>query len=330
MKKISIILPALLFATQFLAAQTIKISGSIRNQQGNPLHYAFVQDKALKNGVYTDQQGSFELDVTAGAMLRVNCAGYNDTTIAVNNQTSFAIVLSQAPGIIAKPIAGTDSHINNIVENSFRDQVNLNGPPLNVTQGTILPSFTVKEETRGSRYFANAWAHGFVVNSRDSLIQRPDFMFNYDKTGGALLLTQDGKSAIEINRDLVKSFTIYGPEGQQYVFENIPAISKNRYVEVVEAGPKYKIYKLISTEFVKSDYSTNGLSSSGNQYDEYVDKGIYYVVGKDGVPHQVALKKKALKLAFNDEPAKLDQFMQANSGDIDDNYLRDLGDYMNR
>ncbi|HZY37999.1 MAG TPA: carboxypeptidase-like regulatory domain-containing protein [Mucilaginibacter sp.] len=330
MKKIKIILPLLLVANFFANAQTIKISGTVRNQSGNPLHYAFVQDKIIKNGVYTDVRGAFTLDVNPGSKLRVNCAGYNDTTIAVDNKTAFSIVLSQAPGVIAKPIAGTSEHLNNVVESSFRDLVNLDGPPIVIQQGSILPSFTVKQETRGSRYFFQGWVHGFVINAKDSLIQRPEFLFDYDKTEGGLLLSQDGKSAVEIDRDLVKSFTLYGQDGEMSSFDNVPAISKNRYAEVIEKGNKYKIYKLINTEFIKSNYQTNGISSSGNQYDEYVDNSTYYVIGNDGAPRKIALKKKSLKEAFNDDLNKLNDFMKTNDGDIDDNYLAALGDYMNK
>jgi hypothetical protein len=331
MKKIKSILPVLLLVGQFVNAQTIKISGTVSNKTGNPLHYAFVQDKQMKNGAYTDETGSFTLDANPQSKLRINCAGYNDTTINIDNKTSFTIALSQAIGVIAAPIAnGSSTGATNIVENSFRDQVNLNGPPLAAVQGTIFPVFTVKEETRGSRYMLPGWGHGFVVNSKDSLIQRKDFEFNYDKTTGALLLTQDGRSAIEVDKGLVKSFTLYGPEGAQYNFENVPAISKNRYVMVVEEGDKYKIYKLISTEFVKSDYSTNGLTTSGNPYDEFVDKAKYYIVGKSGVPQEVSLRKKALKQAFAEDGAKADQYFQTNSSSIDENYLRGMGEYMNR
>jgi len=155
-------------------------------------------------------------------------------------------------------------------------------------------------------------------------------MFNYDKMGGGLLLTRDGRSAIEVNREQVKTFTVYGADGIQHNFENVPAISKNRYVEVVEEGTKYKIYKLVKTEFVKSDYATNGLTTSGNPYDEYVDKPTYYVIGKDGIPLQISLKKKALKEAFKEDTEKLNQFFASNSGDIDDDYLRGLGEFMNK
>jgi hypothetical protein len=70
--------------------------------------------------------------------------------------------------------------------------------------------------------------------------------------------------------------------------------------------------------------------STGNHYDEYADENTYYVVGKTGVPQKITLKKKSLKEAFSADPAKLNQYFSTNDGDIDDNYLKNLGDYMNK
>ena len=53
-------------------------------------------------------------------------------------------------------------------------------------------------------------------------------------------------------------------------------------MQVLSAGSKYKIYKLTTTKFIKSDMETNGLVSSGNPYDEYADEITYYVLTVKG------------------------------------------------
>ncbi|HAL81934.1 MAG TPA: hypothetical protein DCO83_06625, partial [Mucilaginibacter sp.] len=95
-------------------------------------------------------------------------------------------------------------------------------------------------------------------------------------------------------------------------------------------GKKYKIYKLVKTDFVKSNYSTNGITSQGNNYDEYVNSGDYYVlnIGSNQL-QKFALRKKVIKLAFAAEADKINKFLTDNSADIDDAYLSKLGDYMN-
>jgi hypothetical protein len=350
--KICLVLISLAAFGQLTKAQSVTIQGTVSNTGGRHLNNVFVRDVQSKTGIYTDTTGSFTIVVNPGSRLYINCAGYNDTTLNIGKRLIFNIVLTRAFGVIAKPIKAREDFAPSIVQNMFRDQLNLemasipqgadipstgisNGghrphPAFDAQQGAIFPVFTVKEETRGSRYLFLEWAKGFVINSKDSLIQRSDMMFNYDKMGGGLLLSRDGRSAIEVNREQVKTFTLYSPDGVQYNFENVPAISKKCYVEVVEEGTKYKIYKLVNTEFVKMDYATNGLTTSGNPYDEYLDKPTYYVIGKDGAPLQIALKRKALKEAFKEDTEKLNQFFASNGGDIDDDYLRGLGEYMNK
>jgi hypothetical protein len=361
MKTAMYVLPVFLFIASFAMGQSVAISGKITNPHGHPLHFAFIRENTEKNGVYADTAGNFTLAVNPASKLHINCAGYNDTTLAIGTRTVFSVVLSQAFGVIAKPIAKESTAHNDINQTAFRDQLNqspdfvptganipasaitsrnpfpgavhlttFTNPQFDAAQGAIFPVFTVKGETKGSRYLMADWAHGVVVNSKDSLIQGEYYFFNYDKIGGGLLLSQNKKAAIEVYREMVKSFTLYDEDGKAFTFENIPAIDKNHYVEVVEEGPKYKIYKKLSTTFVKSEYETNGITSSGNQYDEYVDKATYYLVGKDGIAKQIALKKKALKELFNSDPEKLNQYMASTEGDIDDSYLKGLGDYMNR
>jgi len=45
---------------------------------------------------------------------------------------------------------------------------------------------------------------------------------------------------------------------------------------------------------------------------------------------KIALKKKAIKEAFAADEDKVTAYFKTNDSDIDENYLHDLGDYMNR
>jgi len=100
----------------------------------------------------------------------------------------------------------------------------------------------------------------------------------------------------------------------------------------VSNGDKYKIYKAIRTSFVKSNYTTDGLTTSGNAYDEYKDEGTYYVYDvQTNDLQKITLKKKALKATFAKDGDKLNKFMTDHSSDdIDDTYLSGLGVYMNQ
>ncbi len=124
---------------------------------------------------------------------------------------------------------------------------------------------------------------------------------------------------------------IYNNAGERFDFEKMPAINISHYVQVLASGKKYKIYKLIKTKFVKADFVNNGVTSHGNDYDEYVDDADYYVVDlQTNQPQKLALKKKSIKENFAKEADKVNKFLSDNSGSIDDAYLNKLGAYMNQ
>ena len=356
MKKYSFFVVLVMFLFNFASAQTVTITGTVKTMDGDPLHFAFVQDKQYKYAAYTDSLGNFSLTANPTSKLKVTCRGFRDTLININNRTMIAIVLRPFVNIVAKRsnIPAVANENNNINEATLRDQimnrdvavdipgytrvykdkgghtVNLTSAIVDMSQGAIYPVFTHKEATQGNRYLFNDWVHGYVVKTNDTIIQGPELFFNYDKMGGSLLLSKDKHAAIEVYNDQVKSFTLIDGLNQQYTFTLAPEIDKTHFVQVIAAGNNYKIYKLTKTKFIAANYSSDGLASTGNNYDEYADEGTYYVVNKSGPPLKIALRKKALKEAFSADQGKLNQYFQANNSDIDDNYLKDLGDYMNK
>jgi hypothetical protein len=339
MKKFTILALVLACISGWAQAQTITAKGVIKNLDGDLLHFAFVQDKAGKHAAYTDSLGNFTIEVSPHAILNINCTGYRDTVVSVNNQTSFAIVmhLSGVNIIATKPVV-TESANSKALKQEFSDEIMLKSGFLKKNEnffdfvtGSILPVFRPRDETQGSRYFFKGWVHGYVVTSKDSIVQNSGFKFDYDKIGGGLLLTKDQKSAIEIDKDLIKSFTLYDNLNKPYTFERVPQIDNNHYIQVMANGNKYKIYKATKTSFIRANYSTDGLSSTGNNYDEYIDDNTYYVYDvKTQTLQKLAFKKKSIKEAFTKDQDKLNKFMADHSSDdIDEFYLVSLGSYMN-
>src|ERR1700761_8465320 len=53
--------------------------------------------------------------------------------------------------------------------------------------------------------------------------------------------------------------------------------------------------RAVNTKFLKADFQTNGITSSGNNYDSYVDDATYYAVKSGGQPQKFTLKRKAIK-----------------------------------
>ena len=204
------------------------------------------------------------------------------------------------------------------------------GEGTRVFTGGTVPSFNLKEETVGSRYLFFFLLNGSVTNLRDSVINMPNVVYNYDKINQSLLMFQDRKVVIEIYRDQIKSFALkYG--GKEYEFVRIPMISSEDFFQPVIKNKKYSLYKTVRTRFVKADYSTNGISESGNNYDEYKDMPDFYVVfnsGKDFA--KLELRKKSIKQALPKDAAKIEAYFYTNNPEaVDEAFLSGLINNLN-
>lgn len=67
-------------------AQTIKVSGQVVDQDGEPLIGATVRVKGSQAGSVTDIDGNFQLDAPSNATLVVSYVGYKDSEIAVRGR----------------------------------------------------------------------------------------------------------------------------------------------------------------------------------------------------------------------------------------------------
>lgn len=320
--------------TSFGFAQTITVSGAVKNEAGNALTLAMVEVKTTSTALKVDSAGGFSLGVNPKAKLLISCPGYEDKQINVNNNKDLLIVLAAKAGTdINDNQAGTGS--TNQFANGMTQRLGAANSLIygntGGSTGALLPVFSHTEATRGSRYLFDDWADGMVLSTKDSVIKNPNYHFNYDKISGALLLSQDKKNAIEIDKGQVKAFTLHKDGGRFEIFEYVPEIDQTHFVEVLSSGKKYKIYKQLNTRFIKNNYRTDGMTSSGNNYDEYADESTYYVMDiKTNQIHKTVLKKKALKEVFTADAAKVDNYLTTYSGDIDDSYVTNLGNYLNQ
>jgi len=196
---------------------------------------------------------------------------------------------------------------------------------------SIIYTRKLKEHTRGSQYFFYNFVRGFIINAKGELVKTPGCFYDYDKLNGQLLLKQANQQIVAAKKADVQSFTLYDKQQNAFVFERVPAIDTQRFVQVLALGAKYKIYKLIRTHFVSANYSDDGIDKEGHEYDEYVDEGTYYVLSLgDNQLQKISLKIKSLKAVFEKDEDKLNQFIALHpSDDIGDVYLASLGDYIN-
>lgn len=76
-------------------AQSKTVTGTVIDEYGDPVIGANVIEKGTTNGVITNLDGSFSLQVSNNAILQISFIGYLPQEIAVGNQTTFNITLRE-------------------------------------------------------------------------------------------------------------------------------------------------------------------------------------------------------------------------------------------
>jgi hypothetical protein len=320
-KTLSILLLAA--SAQFATAQGNIASGSVRDASGKPLHFVFVGDVANRKAVFTDSLGNFMITIKPDTKLAFELDGYRDTVASnINTNTGLLITLN--------PVGtGPDASSSSL---STKMQVETSESPeiASIAEGGLIAPGHKKGDLRGSQYLFDVFVHGYLVNNSGELVFQPNYLLDYDKVSGGLLLTPDKRKIVNVAWDQVETFTLYGMNDKRYDFGKVPAIDQSHFLQILSSGPKYKICKAIKTKFVKADYINNGLAAHGHDYDEYVDDFYYYVVPEGGQPQKLSLRKRSLKEVFAKDADKLNKFMSQASGDIDDDYLTKLGAALNQ
>ncbi|MEB0263794.1 MULTISPECIES: carboxypeptidase-like regulatory domain-containing protein [unclassified Mucilaginibacter] len=300
--------------------QTITINGTVTDKQGKPVPYVFISDTRHPYGTYTNLEGKYNLvKADPASSLLASAAKFADTIVAINNKTDINMVL-------AAGAAKTDNWVKGIGNNSF---FNTQSTPATI----IIGSQYLKggqQELHGSRFLYDKWVHGFGINAADSLIQSNDYLFNYDKLKGDLIFITNKQNAFIADKSEVKEFALFDDDAQPTLYAYIPSITTKQYVQVLYLGKKYKVYRQVITKFEANNFTTNGITNSGHNYDEYTDENSYFVLKTGAQPQKVSLKKKALKEAFAADAERFNKFASAQQGDIDENYLKDLAAAMDQ
>lgn len=86
--------------TALLLSGQIKVSGTITDQQGQPLIGVNIIEQGTSNGTITDFDGNYELSVPEGAILVFSYTGMNPLTEAVNGRTRIDIKMSESSELL--------------------------------------------------------------------------------------------------------------------------------------------------------------------------------------------------------------------------------------
>ncbi|SHM81460.1 carboxypeptidase-like regulatory domain-containing protein [Mucilaginibacter sp. OK098] len=319
MKNICFILLVFFGGTKSFS-QTISISGTVKDAQGQPVPVAFVRDAQHYYATYADSSGAFTLKADPASSLIAIALGYTDTKVAIENKGTINIVM-------AKGTSSSDnsSGISGNTGNSSNNLMFVNRQNLVAQVGSsqVAKAGFNQEPTKGSPYMFVNWVQGFAVSKGDSLLFDLNSLYNYDKMSGDLLFTRDKNVIMQVNKQQVKYFSLSDGKLYPHVFESAPAISKKPFVELLVNTSKYKVYKITDTRLERANFHSDGVIETGNRYDEYQDVVHYYFVKlPDGAAKQFSLKWKAIKELFAGDA---DKFLAShNSLDINDDYLREL------
>jgi hypothetical protein len=175
----------------------------------------------------------------------------------------------------------------------------------------------------GSRYLLNKWVTGTVITANNSLIQNDSYFFNYDKVSNNLLLTQDSKQVIEIDRREFKSFVLRDGRNE-YSFQHVNIIDNNDFFQVLVKNNKYNLFKSIRTRKIRRN---NSSLDDG----EYVDSYRYFLVFNEAKDYiEVSLKKKSILKNCAFEWQKINAFFSTHESDpVDEELLIGLIKYLN-
>ena len=92
----------MLFCTSAAYADTV--TGTVTDESGEPLIGVTVKEKGTTNGVASDLDGKYQINVPANATLEFSYVGYNSQSIALNGRTKLDVVLKENTEVLSEVV----------------------------------------------------------------------------------------------------------------------------------------------------------------------------------------------------------------------------------
>lgn len=83
----------------------VRVTGTITDEQNQPVPGANVVEKQTHNGTAADATGHFALEVTPGATLVISSVGFTTQEVVVGSQTSFTVQLKGSANELNEVVA---------------------------------------------------------------------------------------------------------------------------------------------------------------------------------------------------------------------------------
>lgn len=94
-------------ACLFASAQEKAITGTVKNEQGEPVPYAVITIKQTNRQVVADGAGAYSIKAAPGQTLMVTSVGMTDKIISVGNSTTVDITMQSSPAQLSTVTVGT-------------------------------------------------------------------------------------------------------------------------------------------------------------------------------------------------------------------------------
>src|SRR6516162_7067700 len=106
MRKILSLLTLMLFISVVALAQG-KISGTVRDQNGDPVPFATVNVKGTKVTVAADANAGFIIAAKSGDVLEVSAVGLQKTEVTVSNSAEIGVTMTRFAATIGDVVVTT-------------------------------------------------------------------------------------------------------------------------------------------------------------------------------------------------------------------------------
>ena len=143
------------------------IKGVVKDINGEPIIGANVVEKGTTNGIITDIDGKFSLEVATGAILQISFVGYSTQEVEIRNQSTVSIKLKEDSELLDEVVVvgyGTvkksdlTGSVASVSDRQFKDQpikrvediLQGRTPGVEVTALTGMPGESIKVRIRGT------------------------------------------------------------------------------------------------------------------------------------------------------------------------------------
>ncbi|MFY0600519.1 MAG: SusC/RagA family TonB-linked outer membrane protein [Cyclobacteriaceae bacterium] len=204
-------------------AQTLQVSGIVSDQNHQPIPGVSIQEKGSQIGTITDQNGSFQLETNANAILVLRFVGFETREYNVAGQTSVSIELKEDV-LIHSPIVVTAlgierqtrdlgynvqrieaEDVSQVKSSNFVDNLAGRLAGVTVSQGATGVGSTSKITIRGEASFTNNNPL-FVV---DGIPINNNTVLNFTNEAASGFQEVDfGNGAMEVNADDIETVSV--------------------------------------------------------------------------------------------------------------------------